>query len=241
MADERADEGGWQAAAAAITIMFWLDVFVDAAELAAASITRSTDSIATQDYPFDMALLAAEVHVGVPAAPRLAALASDLPGDSVLGGRLAWLADQAGVGPLERLLPNYSTWGAARTPLAGVIGAGHLDDDYADLAPGRKRALWNALRTTDQAELAWDLMERTKELPPQWPVCVWLAGWCAKSDRAEDGVQVLMAAHDRWQPYARWDCLPSDIVLQPVLRTLVTDELREHYLTRSIGPEARKK
>jgi hypothetical protein len=239
--DDAPADDRWQAAAGAITIMFWLDEFVAAADLAVAAIGTGSGPVRNQDYPFDMALLAAEVHGGQQAAPRLARLAEVVPVDSVLGRRCAWLAGQAETGPIDRLLPNHSGWGADPKPLAGVHGAEYLDADYADLPVSRRRALWSALNNTDQGQLAWDLMERTGDIPPQWPVCVWLAGWCARSGRAEDGTRLIERAHDGWTPYARWDCLPSDLVLQPVLRTVVTDELRELFLTRPIGPEARKK
>jgi hypothetical protein len=238
--DESADER-WQAAAAAITIMFWLDEFAAAAELAEQAIGDGQGPIRDQNTPFDRALLAAQAHAGVPAEPRLRRLAAMLPGDSVLGDRCAWLADEVAAGPLDRLLPNYSTWGDAAKPLDGVFGSEYLDADYAELPVRERRLLWNALNQADQGQLAWDLMERTGDMPPQWAICTWLAGWCAKSGHAADGRRLLAAAHDNWTPYATWDCLPSPPVLQPVLRTLVTDELRELFLTQPIGPEARKK
>lgn len=197
--------------------------------------------IFSQDFPFDMALLAAQLHGGVPAGPRLDRLAGKVPGDSVLGRRLTWLVQELVRQPVESLLPNYSPWGEPPASLDGVIGAEHWDADYNSLPAGKRRALWNALRSTNQFEPAWDLMQRSKELPPQSAACVWLAGWCATVGKVEEGTQLVMSAHDRCQPYAQWDCLPSDLPLQPALRPLIVGGVREFYLTQPIGPEARKK
>lgn len=234
----------WQAAAAAITIMFWLGEVGQAADLAERVIDGQSSAgqpILSEDFPFDMALLAAQLHGGVPAGPRLDRLAGQLSGESVLGRRLSWLSRELTRQPVERLLPNYSSWGEPPAALDGVAGAEHLDADYSTLPVAKRRALWNALRSTNQFELAWDLMERSKDLPRQWAVCVWFAGWCATVGKAAEGRQLLVSAHDRWQPYAKWDCLPSDVPLQPVLRPLVVEDVREFYLTQPIGPKARKK
>lgn len=229
----------WQAGAAAITILFWLDRFTDAADLAETLITAG-GPICAQDTPFDAALLAADVHAGIAAAPRLIRLARCVPGDSVLGKRLTWLAEQLPARPVEELLPNYAPWGEPAKPLDGVIGAGLLDEDYAPLSVGKRRVLWNALRTANQVEPACALYERTGDLPPQWAVCTWLAGWYAMLGEGDHGRQVLIAARERWRPYMHWELLPGDVVLQPVLRTLATEALREYFLTTPIGPEARE-
>lgn len=39
----------------------------------------------------------------------------------------------------------------------------------------------------------------------------------------------------------KWDAIPNGPVLQPTLRLITTDRVREHYLTRPIGPEAEKR
>jgi hypothetical protein len=233
----------WQAAASAITIMFWQDEFAEAGDLAEDLIVTDgpRDSpIRDEDEPFTVALLAAEALAGQPATPRFERLGSSVPADSVLGERLTWLTEALGGRSAVSLLPNHSPWGESPSPMDGVIGADYLNEDYNALPANQRRALWNALRNTNQFELAWDLHERVG-LPPQWEVCVWLAGWCATLDRTEQGRGLLMAAHDLWWPYATWDCLPPDPVVQPVLRGLVTDEVREHYLTHPIGPEREKR
>jgi hypothetical protein len=229
----------WQAGAAAITILFWLDRFADAADLAEALITAG-GPICAQDAPFDAALLAAEAHAGIAAAPRLARLAQHVPGDSVLGKRLTWLAGQSPARPVRQLLPNHAPWGEPAQLLHSVIGAGLLDEDYAALPVGKRRVLWNALRTTNQIEPARALYEKSGELPPQWAVCTWLAGWYAMLDEDDHARRILIAARERWRPYMHWELLPGDVVLQPVLRTLATEPLREQFLTTPIGPEARE-
>jgi hypothetical protein len=240
-ADGGSPDDRWAPAAAAITILFWLDRFADAAELAERAIGDASGPVAEQDFPFDLALLAAQEHAGQPAAPRLARIAGLAPAGSNLAEQCGWLAGQVDTRPVAELLPNHSGWGADPKPLDGVPGAEHLTADYAGLSTAQRRQLWSALNRADQGELAWDLAERTGQVPPQWPVCSWLAGWCARTGRVEEGAGVLLAAHDSWTPYAKWDCLPSDLPLQPVLRTLLTEELREQFLTRPIGPEARKR
>ncbi|KQV13244.1 hypothetical protein ASE03_14975 [Kitasatospora sp. Root187] len=55
------------------------------------------------------------------------------------------------------------------------------------------------------------------------------------------GERLLLAAHSRWWPYMKWDAIPNGPVLQPTLRLITTDRVREHYLTRPIGPEAEKR
>jgi hypothetical protein len=233
----------WQAAAAAITIMFWQDEFAEAADLADELITTDgprESPIRDQDEPFTVALLAAEAHAGHPATPRCSRLAKSVPAGSVLGERLAWLSEALAHQSAVSLLPNHSPWGEPPSPMDGVIGADYLAEDYEALPANKRRALCNVLRNTNQFERGWDLYERVG-LPPQWEVCVWLAGWCATLDRTDEGRRILLAAHDLWWPYATWDCLPPDPAVQPVLRGLVTDEVREHYLTHPIGPEREKR
>lgn len=82
-------------------------------------------------------------------------------------------------------------------------------------------------------------MEESGALPEQYEICLWLAGWYATEGETEAGERMLLAAHERWWPYASWDAIPDSMVLQPTLRLVVTDRVREHYLTRPIGPEAR--
>jgi hypothetical protein len=240
----------WQAGAAAIPILFWQDEFTAAAKLAEDLITRDGllggdsrrgSTIAEQDYPFDMAILAADLHAGAPAGPQLERLRALAPAGSVLGKCFAWLAGELGVRPLPSLLPNDAPWGMPSSPLDGVIGADFLDDDYNTLPANRQRTLWNALRGTNQFEAAWDLYTRTGEVAPQWAVSVWLAGWCATLDRLDDGRRLLLAARAQWQPYTKWDCLPDDLVLHPVLRPLADADFREYFLTHPIGPDTKGK
>jgi hypothetical protein len=50
------------------------------------------------------------------------------------------------------------------------------------------------------------------------------------------GEDLLLAARDRWSPFTGWDVTPYSAVLQPTLRLVVTDRVREYYLTRPLGP-----
>lgn len=242
---DRSDAAGtadaWEAVAAAVQILFWYDRFAEAAELAEALITRDGPlggELCDQDMPFGVAFLAAQAHAGIPAGPRLAALAALVPEGRVLGDDLLWLAEEAPVRPVEELLPNHADWGGPARPLDGVIGADLVERDFATLDAGQKRVVWQALAKVNDFERAHDLAEASGERPEQFAVCTWLAGWYGTQGDIARGENMLLAAHVRWWPYAKWDAIPDAPVLQPALRSVATERVRAHYLTVPIGPEA---
>lgn len=157
----------------------------------------------------------------------------DPKGESGRGARVSGRRDTGG----QRALSGD------RAAHPGGAGRHHLARRGRRLAlpVGKRRALWNALRAANQIEPARALYHSSGELPPQWAVCTWLAGWYAIMDDADQGREILLAARGRWRPYMHWELLPGDVVLQPVLRTLASEELRELFLTVPIGPEAREK
>lgn len=231
----------WEAAAAAVQILFWHDRFGEAAEVAEALITRDGPlggELCDQDMPFGVAFLAAQTHAGIPAAPRLTAAAAQVPEGRVLQDDLLWLAEELPVRPVEELLPNHANWGGPARPMDGVIGADLVERDFAALDSGQKRLVWQALAKANDFERAHELFEASGEAPEQFAVGVWLAGWYGTQGDIARGESMLLAAHGRWWPYAKWDALPDALVLQPALRSVATERVRTHYLTRPIGPEA---
>ncbi|MFJ1702153.1 hypothetical protein [Kitasatospora sp. NPDC088346] len=232
----------WEATAAAIQIMFWQDRFAEAADLAAALIAADGPrggELCDQSVPFRSAFLAAELHAGVPAGPRLLAASEQVPEGRVLGTDLRWTAEQRATRPIEDLLPNPGDWGGPVRPAASPTAAALLTRDPGSLTDRERRRLWDALAAGNDFAAADRLARSSGETPPQFAVCTWMAGWYATTGETEAGERMLIAAHGRWWPFAKWDALPDPPVLQPTLRPVVTDRVREHYLTRPIGPEAR--
>ena len=241
-ADGSRDEA-WEAAAAAIQILFWQDRFAEAAELAETVIDRDGPlggELCDQDTPFRAAFLGAQAHAGLPAAPRLLAAAGHVPAGRNLGEELLWLAEQVSDRPVEELLPNHADWGGPAKSLGGasaeLVERGF--SDFGGLAEADRNLVWQALAKANDFERAHALAESSGQTPDRFATCTWLAGWYAVRGDVPRGERILLAAHDRWWPYMKWDAIPDAPVLQPTLRLVVTDRVREHYLTRPIGPEA---
>ncbi|MFI5530347.1 hypothetical protein ACIA8O_17580 [Kitasatospora sp. NPDC051853] len=233
----------WEATAAAVQVLFWHDRFAEAADLAEQIIAKDGPlggELCDQDVPFTTVFLAAELHAGQPAGPRLLAAVDHLPEGSVLADELSWLAGELTERPVEELLPSHFAWGGPSTPLdeaAEQLAA----RDHGSLDDRGTYALWQALTKANDFERAHRIIEATGEAPDRYAPCLWMAGWYATKGDLVSGEGMLLAARDRWWPYMKWDAIPDDPVLQPVLRLAVTDRVREQYLTRPIGPEAVEK
>ncbi|WP_425828815.1 hypothetical protein [Streptomyces fractus] len=230
----------WEAAAAAIQILFWQGRFTEAADLAEDIITQDGPlggELCDQDTPFCNAFLAAEVHAGVPAGPRLLAAAEHVPNGRNLRENLLWLAQTPEDLSVEELLPNHADWGGAVKPLERT-GAELAGREFSELNVRDKELLWQALAEANDFERARELAELSGETPTRFAVCTWMAGWYVMQGDSERGGQMLLAAHSRWWPYMKWDAIPSAPVLQPTLGRAVDEQVREYYLTRPIGPEA---
>ena len=119
-----------------------------------------------------------------------------------------------------------------------MIGADFVHRDFGGLEAHEKRLAWMALAEANDFRRAHALAEASGETPEQFAACTWLAGWYAVQGDVPRGERMLLAAHARWWPYAKWDAIPDAPILQPTLRLITTDRVREHYLTRPIGPEA---
>jgi hypothetical protein len=233
--EDGADAGeAWQAAAASVGILYWTGEFAAAAELAEQVVRRDAPAggaLCDQRKPFAEVFVAAQLHAGVPAAPRLEALAGVVPEGRVLQKWLASRARKIGSTPLPMLLPNFAPWDQPPGPIEDQIGGRYVDSDYASLREPERRVLWEALRTTNRAEQAVALMDANGgAVPPVWPVCTWLAGALVNAGQAERAERILLDAHELWIPVDVWDVLPSDPVLQPAVRPAVTERVRERYL-----------
>ncbi|WP_306323355.1 MULTISPECIES: hypothetical protein [unclassified Streptomyces] len=232
----------WESAAASIQILLWSDRPGEAADLAESVIRADAPSggeLCDQDMPFDQALLAAPDRSAADLAERLAAVAETVPAGRVLQERLSWLSQQVTQRPLAELLTGYRPWGV---PLP-ASGAKHrsplVERDFDTLTDDEKRVVWQSMRNANDFPRAHELAAEGGHTPPQYAVCAWMAGWYAVEGDIERGEAMLLAAHDRWHPYKKWDAIPTAPVLQPTLRLVTTDRVREHYLTRPIGPEAK--
>ncbi|MER8187974.1 hypothetical protein [Kitasatospora sp. NPDC094015] len=231
----------WEAGAAAIQILCWEDRFAEAGDLADLLIERqgpAGGSLCDQGMPFDEAYLAADLYAGVPAQPRLRAAADRIPKGRVLHDRLLWLAEQLDLRPVEVLLPCHYDWGGPLVPREGVIGEWLLDRDFVTLQVREKRVAWEAIARTNDFARGRELVESLGELPGQYYLCLWLAGWYAVEGDTAGGERMLLAAHERWWPYMRWDVIPTAEVVQPTLRRVVTEKVRQRFLTGPTGPEA---
>ncbi|MFD9124087.1 hypothetical protein [Kitasatospora sp. NPDC059571] len=230
----------WEAGAAAIQILCWEDRFAEAGELAELLIERQGPGgghLCDQDMPFAEGFLVAQLYAGVPAQPRLRAAADHVPEGRILREELLWLAEQLDLRPVEHFLPCHYDWGGPIVPREDVIGEWLLDRDFAALEPREKRVAWEAIAKTNDFARGRGLVE-SGELPEQYYLRLWLAGWYAVEGDTAGGERMLLAAHERWWPYKRWDVIPTCEVVQPTLRRVVTDRVRQHFLTRPIGPEA---
>ncbi|WP_422773324.1 hypothetical protein ACN28C_10600 [Plantactinospora sp. WMMC1484] len=236
--DPAAGDDRWQAAASAIELLLWTERPGDAAELAESVITAEADTaLAKQDFPFDTALLAADLHAGIPAGPRLRRLAGLPPAGSVLARRLDWLAGRLdGTGPAA-LLPNHHDWGGAPGAL-GPVGEALRKQPYATLRPNQRRALWSALESANDIDAARRLRGAGGDDPPSYPGRVWLAGWAVHDGDPAEAERLLLSAAPLWRPYASWDCLPTDLAVEPTLRRAVTPAVWDRYLSGPLGPEA---
>ncbi|GAA3007159.1 hypothetical protein GCM10020229_18650 [Kitasatospora albolonga] len=233
----------WEATAAAIQVLSWHDRFAEAATLVEQLIAKDGPlgaELCDQDVPFTTVFLAAELHAGQPAGPRLLAAVDRLPEGSVLADELSWLAGELTNRPVEELLPSHFAWGGPSVPLDEEAEQ-LVACDYGSLDDQGKYALWQALTKANDFGRAHRIVEATGEVPDRYAPCLWMAGWYATRGDLVRGERMLLAARGRWWPYMKWDAIPDDPVIQPVLRLVVSDRVREQYLTRPIGPEAAEK
>ncbi|MFZ3567770.1 hypothetical protein ACOKM5_12495 [Streptomyces sp. BH097] len=232
----------WEAAAAAIQILQWLDRLGEAADLAESLIRTDGPGggeLCDQDMPFDDAFLAAPNVTPEAIADRLVAVAETLPPGRVLEQRLSWLSEQLAQPPLAQLMPGFKPWGVPLPPSGAKHRTPLVERDYETLGADEQHVVWMSLRTANDFPRAHDLFVQQGHTPPRYAECCWLAGWYAYQGDIERGETLLLAAHSRWHPYKKWDAVPTCPVLQPTLRSAVTDRVREHFLTRPIGPEAK--
>ncbi|MFJ9128804.1 hypothetical protein ACIRJS_32355 [Streptomyces sp. NPDC102340] len=232
----------WEAAAASIQILEWLDRPGEASDLAESLIRTDGPSggeLCDQDMPFDQAFLAAPNVSPEAIADRLAEVAETVPTGRVLHKRLSWLSGQLTQRPLTELLPGFRPWGVPLPPSGAKHRSPLVERDFETLTADEQHVVWMSLRTANDFPRAHDLAVQGGHTPPRYAECSWMAGWYAVEGDIERGEAMMLAAHSRWHPYKKWDAIPTAPALQPTLRLVTTDRVREHYLTRPIGPEAK--
>jgi hypothetical protein len=238
--DVDAGDQPWQAAVAATQILFWQDRFAEAADLMEAVVLRvaaaSGNRLAGSDDGPPNALLAAELHAGVPATPRLRRMLDVLPVGGPLTRRLSWLLEQLPHTDVARLLPGPVDLETAPGVVAPPADA-WLQRDLSALTESQRAVMWEALERANQRALARQLHDAGHR-PPRWSSAVWLTGCLAAAGQVAAAERLLVEASGLWWPFRVWDCLPEPPVLQPALRTVLTGAVRDHYLTVPLGPEA---
>jgi hypothetical protein len=232
----------WVAASAAVEILQWQDAFTEAADLAE-TLIRSDGPLGGElcDHGQTLvnALLHAEWRTGVPAQPRLAALADRVPEGRVLRRRIDDAVRRLETTPAAEDQNFWFNWGRDPQSPDGVIGSWVLEEDYASLPRDRKFTYWRVLHDISDFDRAERIRQETGELPDDFSVCLWLAGCHGLRGDLATGEELLLAAHARWWPFDTASALPTEPVANVHLRPLVTDRVREYYLTTPIGPEAK--
>jgi hypothetical protein len=233
-------EQAWQAAMGAIEILYWQDGFVEAAELAERVVRGAPpgSEVNDQGFPFVDAIIDAQLRAGVPAEPRLRDLADRLAPDSYLRERLLSAADESAAGTWEAPDRSYDFGAPVRPVDDSVIGGELLSKDFSTLKPKQKRVYWQALYNTCDFPRADDIFRTLGESPEQFDLCSWMAGCYALRGEVTLGEELLIRAHSDYWPFTIWDTLPTSQVVDPVIRTAVTERVREYYLTQPVGPEA---
>lgn len=221
----------WPAAAAAIELLWWHDRFDDAQQLAEATIrdfAGEPGTLFNKDYPFDHAFLAAADRTNEDPAPRLAAARSYMPVDSVLGKSFGWLLFALLTHQPYELMIDY-TWGTEPQPLKPRDQA-LADRPPAELSEKERSRLYSAAHNRRQFPIALNLFEATGIYPPRWYVATWMAGELVQLGQTERATAFLTEAVPDWIPYEAWDLVPTGPILQPLLRTAVTEQLRTTIL-----------
>ena len=150
-------------------------------------------------------------------------------------------AEAAEGGGLDEAMRRAYRWGEPPSPVDDSVIGGHLlRQDFRSLPARDRRLYWAALRTVNDFAGADALYRSLDEVPEDDVLCGWMAACYGFAGDTAAGEDLLIRAHSRWWPNLVWDVLPSDPVTHPHLRPVCTERVRDHYLTRPIGPEAEK-
>lgn len=228
--DRPADEV-WPAAAAAIELLWWHDRFTEAQQLAEWILVDFADRPTTlyqRRLPFTAALLAPAEWRGDDPVPTLTAVSARVPVDTVFGRHLAWMiAERPRRAPFELLPGHY--WGQAALPFK------RRDQELADRPPqeltaDERERLYSAAHNRHQFAVAERLFTTTGCYPARWYVAVWMAGEFTQRETTDLATSLLLDALPGWNPFATWNLVPTEIVLQPQVRPAVDNEVHQRVL-----------
>ncbi|MCU1681953.1 MAG: hypothetical protein JWQ81_2692 [Amycolatopsis sp.] len=223
--DRGADEV-WPAAAAAIELLWWLDRFGEAGELAETTLrdlAAAPGLLFSQDVPFDEAILLGAAAAGDDPGAALARALAIVPAETVLGKSLSWSAAK-----LPGSEPHSLVRGGAPAKPAKPLrerDQALADRDPSILSDPEQSRLWKAAHSAGQYEVALRLLD-AGGAPTRWFIATWLAQHLVEAGDVTRASALLVAVLPDWIPYQAWDIVPTGIVLQPGLRPAVTAEVR---------------
>jgi hypothetical protein len=223
--DRGADEV-WPAAAAAIELLWWLDRFGEARELAETTLRDLAPVpgvLFSQDVPFDEAILVGAAETGDDPAAALAQALAIVPSETVLGQRLSWLAENLPGAEPHSLVSG----GVPAKPTKPLRNSDQIlaDRDTETLSDAEQSRLWKGAHSAGQYEVALRLLD-AGGAPTMWNTASWMAQYLIQTGDVTRASTLLMEVLPDWPPYEAWDVVPTDVVLQPGLRPAVTAELR---------------
>jgi hypothetical protein len=223
--DRGADEV-WPAAAAAIELLWWHDRFADAGELAETTLrdlAAAPGLLFSHRIPFADAVLIGAVEAGADPGGVLAQVLAIVPAETVVGQRLAWLAENLpGSAPHSLIIGGIP---AKPTKPLRERDQALADRDPGTLGDAEQSRLWKGLHSAGQYEMALRLLD-AGGAPTVWYIGTWLAEHLIQAGDVTRASALLMTVLPDWIPYEVWDVVPTDVVLQPGLRPAVTAELR---------------
>ena len=196
--------------------------------IAFAEAGNAATAITDEEFPFNDALLAERSEDPTGNDLRLARVASAIEPGSVLHKRLTWLKENLPSRPLDRLLSGYNGWDEPATALGPLYAK--LASKFDKLSDGEVRRLWTGAYSAHDIELAHRLAARYGRDFPLWYVAAWFAGWQIRDGDIAGGQQTLLDAQQRFLPFAAWDLLPLDPVLQSTLMPAATKEFRQTFV-----------
>lgn len=231
-------ETAWRAADTVIEVLVWRDEMGRAADLAEHTMLDPglhNTGLVDERAPFGLALAAAEVYMGVPAASRLHEASSALPTESVLGAHVSWMAKELQDTSARDFLARNRPW-QKRSRNAARIDRELLARDWSTLSYKEVDLLWSAAQRMNDFDLACQILGTTGTYPTRWQFVSWFATWLVHKERADEASTVLLACRESFHPATPWEVLPVTAPVDPDLRRAVTPEVRQAYLEQIRNP-----
>jgi hypothetical protein len=226
----------WVGAAAALPAMWWMGFAGEASDMLERVVLRfgklADSAELPAAVPFETAVAAGALYDGTAGVDRLAGMADALPGGNALAGRLWYAMDRMVADGPAVLMPGP----ALREPRPMFGGADDLAArEVRSLTPEETELLWRQAAGSSRADVLIRLYGAGVAAPPEVPVLYPLADALRAAGRIAEGEQVLLDARPYWRPADPWDTLPATPPLHPNLRQLVTEQLRESYLSKPVA------